>query len=188
MNAKKINANDRNIAPGPGVLQNTLVKAGDFNLLVDDVAAMGTLIETSEITEAVAGEGVAVENVQMLDGGIRHANMVSFHGAFVNEAIQQDLTTTAAGPNTAISTSAYFTAITTGAGGANAITLAASSIPGVLKKIQLVVDAADAVITVAGSSGLATITLNDAGDYVILIAMQNLGWRCIENSGCTLAS
>ena len=43
MNAKKINANDRNIAPGSGVLNNTMVKAGDFNLLVDDVAALETL-------------------------------------------------------------------------------------------------------------------------------------------------
>lgn len=43
MNAKKINASDRNVAPGGGVLQNTMVKAGDFNPLVDDVAALETL-------------------------------------------------------------------------------------------------------------------------------------------------
>ena len=42
MNAKKINANDRNVSPGIGILQNTMVKAGDFNPLVDDVATIAS--------------------------------------------------------------------------------------------------------------------------------------------------
>jgi len=46
MNAKKINASDRNVVPGGGVLQNTMVKAGDFNPLVDDVAVIEAAIAT----------------------------------------------------------------------------------------------------------------------------------------------
>jgi hypothetical protein len=174
----------------PNKMTQKLVTASEYNKLKDDVDALrpsDTALKTDTIAEVTSGAGVIVDGVQILDGGLRHYAMTSFEVPYINQAIQQDLTTTFAGPNTAINTATYFTAITTGAGGANAITLAASSLPGVLKKIQLVVDAADAVITVSGSTGLATITLNDVGDYVVLIAMQNLGWRCIENYGCTLA-
>ena len=53
MNAKKINASDRNVAPGGGVLQNTMVKAGDFNPLVDDVAALETLTAPLQSTGGI---------------------------------------------------------------------------------------------------------------------------------------
>ena len=53
MIAKKINASDRNIAPGGGVLQNTMVKAGDFNQLVDDVAALETLMAPLQSNGAI---------------------------------------------------------------------------------------------------------------------------------------
>jgi len=175
----------------PNKMTQKLVVAADYNKLKDDLDALrpsDTSIKTDTIAEVTTDAGVIVDGVQHLDGGLRHWAMTSFEVPYINQAIQQDLTTTAAGPNTAINTATYLTAITTGAGGANATTLAASSLPGVLKKILLAVDGgSDSVITVSGSAGLATITLGDAGDYVILIAMQNLGWRCIENSGCTLA-
>ena len=53
MNAKKINASDRNVAPSGGVLQNTMVKAGDFNPLVDDVTALETLTTPLQSTGGI---------------------------------------------------------------------------------------------------------------------------------------
>jgi len=53
MNAKKINASDRNVVPGGGVLQNTMVKAGDFNPLVDDIAALEALVTPLQSTGGI---------------------------------------------------------------------------------------------------------------------------------------
>jgi hypothetical protein len=188
MKSKKITT--LNTSMDVNKMTQKLVTADDYNKLKDDVDALrpsDTSIKTDTISEVTSAAGVIIDGVQVLDGGMRHSVAIAYEIPYINQAVQQDLTTTFAGPNTAISVATYLTAITTGAGGANAITLAASSLPGVLKKIKLAVDAADAVITVSGSTGLATITLDDAGDYVILIAMQDLGWRCIENSGAVLA-
>lgn len=187
MTINKIMPTNRNVVPGLGNDKNLFVKAGDFNPLADAVNNIsdttGTL-KADTITEYTSANGVTIDGVLIKDGGMQHAIALSYHFAYVNEAIQQDLTTTFAGPNTAVDPAAYCTSITTGAGGANAITLAAPSLVGVLKKIKLAVDAADAVITVSGGT-TTTITLNDAGDYVVLIG-ASAGWRCIENSGCTV--
>jgi hypothetical protein len=179
----------------PAMVQNKmtqkLVVAADYNKLKDDLDALrpsDTAIKTDTITEVTSDAGVIIDNMQILDGGMRHAAFISYEVPYISQNIQQDLTTTNAGPNTAIGVTQFCTAITTGAGGNNAIALAAPAVPGFLKKIRLAVDGTgNAVITVADSPGVVTITLDDAGDYVVLLATQSLAWRCIENSGATIA-
>lgn len=172
----------------PNKMTEKLVVAADYNKLKDDFDALrpsDTSIAADTISEVTSAAGVTIDGVLIKDGTMQHAVALSYHFVYMNEAIQQDLTTTFAGPNTAVDPAAYCTAITTGAGGANAITLAAPALVGVVKKIRMDVDAADAVITVSGGT-TTTITLNDVGDYVILMG-TTAGWRCIENSGCTVA-
>lgn len=78
-------------------------------------------------------------------------------------AAQQNMT--AAG---AISVASYYTAVNTTTGSGHASTLANGTIKGQLKKIQLIVDAGDLVLTVANMVGGNTITFADAGDVAVL--------------------
>ena len=100
---------------------------------------------------------------------------------FIPPAEQDDI---AAGVGGAISVANYLTTINTDAGG-DAFTLADGDQIGQLKKILLVVDGGgNAVITVDNGP---TITMGDAGDYVVLIWEDSLDWIVIENSGCSLS-
>jgi hypothetical protein len=103
-------------------------------------------------------------------------------GAFPQVA-QNDI---AAGTGGAIPVTNFSTTINTDAGG-DAFTLADGAVVGQLKKIRLVVDGGgDAVITPANLSGGTTITMNDAGDFVVL-QFDGTEWVVIENSGATVA-
>lgn len=84
----------------------------------------------------------------------------------------------------AINVTSFYTAVTSTA--ANTGTLSDGVIKGQLKKIRMVVDAGDFVITPSNASGFSTITLNDVGDEVLLI-FDGTVWRCIENYGAALA-
>ena len=83
-------------------------------------------------------------------------------------------------------------AITTG--GAETRTIAIPGIAGIAIAISLDVDGGDCVITVAAAinqTGNNTITMNDAGDTIVLIAVQvasALVWRMVVNDGCTLST
>lgn len=102
---------------------------------------------------------------------------------FISTDAQNNIT---AGTGGAIVVTNYLTTINTDAGG-DAFTLANGTQIGQLKKILLVVDGGgDGVITPTSLSGGTTITMNDAGDYVILL-WNGTSWFCIENSGCTIA-
>ena len=91
-----------------------------------------------------------------------------------------------AGTGGAISILAYFTTINTDAGG-DAFTLDNGTVIGQLKKIYLLADGGgDAVITPASLSGGLTITMNDPGDYVVLV-WDGVYWSVIENIGSTIA-
>ena len=58
---------------------------------------------------------------------------------------------------------------------------------GQLKKIYLLTDGGgNAVITPASLAGGTTITMNDAGDYIVLI-WNSASWQPIENIGSTIA-
>jgi hypothetical protein len=84
----------------------------------------------------------------------------------------------------AINVTSYYTAWTTT--GANAGTLADGTQAGQRKKIRMVVDAGDGVLTPAHASGFTTITFNDVADVVELI-WNGTAWVVIENFGAVVA-
>lgn len=83
-------------------------------------------------------------------------------------------------------------AITTA--GAETRTIAIPGLAGITIAISMDVDAGDCVITAAAAinqTGNNTITMNDAGDTIVLIAVQvasALVWRVLINDGCTLST
>lgn len=83
-------------------------------------------------------------------------------------------------------------AITTAA--AETRTIAIPGVAGISIAISMDVDAGDCVITAAAAinqTGNNTITLNDAGDTIVLTAVQKAGtliWRVVVNDGCTLST
>jgi len=89
-------------------------------------------------------------------------------------AAQQSMT--AAG---AVSLTTYYTAVNTTTGSGHASTLADGRIVGQEKKIQLVVDAGDLVLTPANLANGTTITFADAGDYAVLV-WNGVDWVAIE--------
>ena len=79
----------------------------------------------------------------------------------------------------ACNVTAFYTAVTTT--GADALTLAAGTELGQLKKIQMIVDGGDGTLTIANpvSASLDVITFADAGDYVMCI-WNGTAWRVLE--------
>jgi hypothetical protein len=73
-------------------------------------------------------------------------------------------------------------------------TLAIPGLAGIELGISLDVDAGDAVITVASAinqTGNNTITMEDAGDFIVLKAVQKAGalvWRVVANDTCALST
>ncbi len=77
----------------------------------------------------------------------------------------------------AINVTSYYTAWTTT--GANAGTIADGVVKGQLKKVQMVVDAGDGVLTPSHFSGGTRITFSDAGDFAILV-FDGTNWIALE--------
>lgn len=110
-------------------------------------------------------------------------------------AINQPLTNTIADPGNggaiAVTNSGSVDIVTAGA---ETRTLAAPTFRGQEISIGMKTDGGDGVITVAtgvNQTGNNTITLNDAGDSLLLVAIQNganLRWRVAYNDGATLAT
>jgi len=96
----------------------------------------------------------------------------STFATFIPLAAQQALT----GSGAVNLTSFYTTLNTTGGG---AYTLADGVVKGQLKKVQLLVDAGDAVLTPTNLAGGSTITFADIGDYALL-AFDGTDWVAIE--------
>jgi hypothetical protein len=73
-------------------------------------------------------------------------------------------------------------------------TLAIPALAGIELGISLDVDAGDAVITAAAAinqTGNNTITMGDAGDFIMLKAVHKAGalvWRVVVNDGCALST
>ena len=73
-------------------------------------------------------------------------------------------------------------------------TLAAPTYVGQVLSLCMKTDGGDCVITVAtaiNQTGNNTITLNDAGDTILLVGVQNganKAWRVVVNDGCTLST
>lgn len=74
----------------------------------------------------------------------------------------------------AVNITSHYTAVTST--GANALTLAASTIKGQLKKVQLIVDGGDATLTFNTN---ATIVFADAGDFAVLL-WNGTAWVPVE--------
>lgn len=145
------------------------------------------------VTEFTVGNGVKVDGVTLKDntvtgnavitGAVIAADNPLLFAGFFPWAAQNNIT---AGTGGLIPNTTYLTTINTDAGG-DAFTLSDGDCAGHIKKILLVVDGGgNAVITPDNLSGGTTITMNDAGDYVILL-FDGTEWICIENSGCTIA-
>lgn len=83
---------------------------------------------------------------------------------------------TAAG---AVSLTTFYTTVNTTTGSGHASTLADGVRVGQMKKIQLIVDAGDLVLTPANLAGGTTITFADVGDYAVLI-WNGVDWVAIE--------
>jgi len=90
-----------------------------------------------------------------------------------------------------VTESGYCSIVTTGA---QTRTLAAPSYAGQMLSLAMKTDAGDCVITCAtllNQTGNNTITMNDAGDSVLLVAIEvgaNKRWRVAYNDGCTLST
>lgn len=78
----------------------------------------------------------------------------------------------------ACNVTSFLTKVTTT--GANALTLADGVVKGQLKKIQMVVDGGDGILTPSNATGFTTVTFANIGDYVIL-AWTGSAWICIES-------
>ena len=83
----------------------------------------------------------------------------------------------------AISLTAYLTTIDTT--GAATATLAVATTTGLQKRIRMIGDLGDCVITVSGT-GVTSITLNDVADQVDLI-FDGAGWVVLDNNGATVS-
>jgi hypothetical protein len=79
----------------------------------------------------------------------------------------------------ACNVTAFYTAVTTT--GADALTLAAGTELGQLKKIQMIVDGGNGTLTIADpvSASLDVITMADAGDFALLL-WTGTAWRVLE--------
>jgi hypothetical protein len=87
----------------------------------------------------------------------------------------------------AIALDSAYTGIST-VGGAATTTLAEGLVAGHMKSMEMLADAGDCVITVAGSGSgtIATITLNDVGD-ACTVMWNGTGWLLQTNVGCALS-
>tara|TARA_R110000796_G_C14379046_1_gene415006 strand:+ start:138 stop:629 length:492 start_codon:yes stop_codon:yes gene_type:complete len=135
----------------------------DFDNILDSYLSLS---ETS--AETVAGGITAASSATL--GFKKGAMLVSCYPDAAQEA--------KAGAG-ACSVTSFYTAITTD--GADAMTLAAGTELGQLKKIQLIGDSGDATLTIADavSNSLDVITMADVGDFVLCI-WNGTAWRVLE--------
>ena len=134
---------------------------------------------------AIADAGAAATTVRLALFG--SPAITANHYGPLNNAIA-DPGDAGAIPVTASGTVAIVTA------GAETRTLAAPSFVGQELLLYMKTDGGDAVITCAtgvNQTGNNTITMNDAGDTLRLVAIEvgsNKRWRVVVNDGCTLAT
>lgn len=137
---------------GPiGVLKDdgTIVEIADENGNIDAPITTTTLTATTGTFSGIISADAGVQGV--VDGVL---------ATFMPTAVQQELS--GAG---AVNLTTYYTAVTNT--GADALTLADSTVLGQVKKIKMIVDpGTDSTLTF---NGTATIVFADVGDYAVLI-------------------
>ena len=135
----------------------------DFDNILDSYLSLS---ETS--AETVTGGITAASSATL--GFKKGAMLVSCYPDVAQQALS------GAG---ACNVTAFYTAVTTT--GADALTLAAGTELGQMKKIQMIVDGGNGTLTIANpvSASLDVITFADAGDYVLCI-WNGTAWRVLE--------
>ena len=183
---------DSSIVLADGLVSNLAIKIGaDTNngiYGVSDtqlgIAVEGTLVGgfnttglfTDVISEQTSTVGVTVDGVLLKDGGVSANSMFA---GFYPIAAEQALS----GPG-AINITAYHTKFTsTGTG--DALTLAAGSQIGQMKKISYVAEGAGGDTGVLTLTGYTSITYNAITDYTILM-WNGSAWFVIESVGVTI--
>jgi hypothetical protein len=154
-------------------IAKTILKHGGYSLTT---AVLDILAANTCCTKNIVADSVTTDSLTLTGG--------KFIGIYL-PLFPQNIT---AGTGGAISVQCYSTTINTDAGG-DAFTLADGTIHGQLKHIKLIVDGGgNATITVASFTAGTTITMNDAGDEVLLWwDTSNEGWSLLQNSGCIIA-
>lgn len=162
-----------------GVVLDTKGKDGVHNFDLENY-----VVSVLNKTETCCVRNIVANSLQVT-AGITASTDPSMLAAFIPSDAIQDV---AAGGGT-INVTSYLTTINTDAGG-DAFTIADGSTIGQLKKISLLVDGGGNATITGVHTVFNTITMQDAGDYVILqwatIGGVNL-WTVIDNSGSTIA-
>lgn len=135
-------------------------------------------INTDRISEETADNGIRIDDVKIKDTGVSNVAGTIFAG-FYPLGVDQALS--GAG---AVNLTAYHTKFTSTATG-NALTLAAGSNVGQMKKITYVAEGAGADTGVLSLTGYTSITFNAIADYAILM-WNGTAWFVIENVGVTI--
>lgn len=157
-------------------IAKTILKHGGYSLTtaVLDILAANTCCTKNIVADSVTAGTINTGNLNYTGQGF--IGIIPFNPP---ENIP-------AGTGGAIETISYLTTVNTDAGG-DSYTLANGTMVGQLKKIYLLTDGGgNAVITPTNYVDGTTITMNDAGDYVVLI-WNGSYWQTIENIGSTIA-
>ena len=128
----------------------------------------------------------AVTNISLLPAGASSTLVSKVSADVLTNKTLADLKTsvqTLSGAG-AIDVVTGVTEVTTTA--ADALTLANGTV-GQIKIIVMKADGGDGTITPVTFAGGSTITMNDAGDSVMLTYATTIGWVLVANNGCTIA-
>ena len=128
----------------------------------------------------------AVTNISLLPAGASSTLVSKVSADILTNKTLADLKTsvqTLSGAG-AIDVVTGVTEVTTTA--ADALTLANGTV-GQIKIIVMKADGGDGTITPVTFAGGSTITMNDAGDSVMLTYATTIGWVLVANNGCTIA-
>jgi hypothetical protein len=160
---------------GSSIARSTVAKGGySLTTAVLDILAANTCCTKNIVADTVTATTVTADS--FIWTGVGYVPIIPGYNP-------QNIP---AGTGGAISILAYFTTINTDAGG-DAYTLANGTVIGQLKKIYLLTDGGgNATITPVNLAGGTTITMNDAGDYVVLV-WDGTDWNVLENIGSTIA-
>ena len=160
---------------GSSIARSTVAKGGySLTTAVLDILAANTCCTKNIVADTVTATTVTADSFIYNGQG---------YVGIIPNGFPQNIP---AGTGGAINIISYFTTLNTDAGG-DAYTLANGTVIGQLKKIYLLTDGGgDAVITPANLAGATTITMNDAGDYVVLV-WDGADWNVLENIGSTIA-
>lgn len=130
------------------------------------------------VPEANGDTLVAVALAQTLTNKTLTSPVVTQPGSTFPTYIPHGAHTTSVAAAGAIPITNFYSTLDSNAGATTA-TLADGAVKGQLKKIQMIVDNGDVVVTPANLSGGTTITFADAGDFALLV-FDGTNWVAIE--------